>query len=371
MAPHLKNDELDFITKQVAWRKTATDIHAELARRRLKDKLDPPKIWAVRRAMRGSTHKRGRVETRGRSKKVTPSQAKRLEKCRVKLIQEAAGEYEVTYPMLLQAAKLSVHRTTASRSLGPQVRWRRLREKPPRTEAHEDTRRTVCARWRRKPKSFWTDTVDLIIDNKKFPIPTTLKAKKRLRSQRVRGVHRTRKEGLKKAFTKPSARKHKFNPGSSVSILAGICGDRIVLWEEVPGRWTGAAAAAMYEGPIKKTLQKHRPHKRSWAIMEDNDPAGYKSGKGKDAKRKHTMRTLDQPPYSPDLNPLDFCIWDKIAKDALELWTSATSAPDDYKALLRRVATRMPRPVVRKAVESIKARAAAIFEADGGNIKRD
>ena len=52
-------------------------------------------------------------------------------------------------------------------------------------------------------------------------------------------------------------------------------------------------------------------------------------------------------------------------------WTPGASSPEGYKKLLRRVATRMSRPLLRKAVESIKARAAAVFEADGGNSKRD
>ena len=38
---------------------------------------------------------------------------------------------------------------------------------------------------------------------------------------------------------------------------------------------------------------------------------------------------------------------------------------------MRKVALGLARPVVRKAVESIRARAQAIFDADGQNIKRD
>ena len=126
----------------------------------------------------------------------------------------------------------------------------------------------------------------------------------------------------------------------------------------------------MYEGPIKAALQRRRPGKRSWLIMEDNDPSGFKSNRGKIAKAASGMRTIDQPPYSPDLNPLDFSLWSWIEKKALEGRRPAESR-ETYKARLRRVALGLPRPLVQKIVESIKVRAHAIFNADGKNIARD
>ena len=104
--------------------------------------------------------------------------------------------------------------------------------------------------------------------------------------------------------------------------------------------------------------------------MEDNDPAGFKSSKGKMAKGANSMRTVNQPPYSPDLNPLDFSIWAAIDKKALGGHAAGESIAA-YKARLRRIALSMPRAEVRMAVEGIKKRAQAIFEADGGNIPRD
>ena len=44
---------------------------------------------------------------------------------------------------------------------------------------------------------------------------------------------------------------------------------------------------------------------------------------------------------------------------------------DQYKKMLRRTALRMPRRHVRAAVEQIKKRAQAIFEADGNDIALD
>ena len=47
-------------------------------------------------------------------------------------------------------------------------------------------------------------------------------------------------------------------------------------------------------------------------LAEDNDPSGYKSGKGNQAKRDLRIKTVEWPRYSPDLNPLDFSFWKQL-----------------------------------------------------------
>ena len=372
MAPHLTPDELDLVMRMVGQRRTGEEILAVIAKQRRKTHTDAPKIDAVYRAMRGRTHQRGRVETRGRKRSLSVANVRTLDAKRKALIGKAKGDYQVTWGMVQKRARIDwVHRTTVSRALQPLgVKCRVIREKPLRSEEQDQVRMNVCDTWRKKPAAFWKHSVDLIIDNKRFPIPTSRQAKRRISQKKVKHILRTKQEGLQPGFTKPSASKHKSNPGGYVSILAGICNDRVVLWEEVKGRWNSSKAAEMYAGPIKKVLQRLRPQKRSWLIMEDNDPAGYKSGKGKGAKRANKMRTLDQPPYSPDLNPLDFSLWHAIHEKVLAN-ADGKETVSAYKARLRRTALRMPRKIVGKAVLAIRKRANAIFEAKGGHISID
>ena len=88
-----------------------------------------PKIWAIRRAMAGGTHKRGRPGTRGRQKKLTTVQAQRLFRKRAALLKKAKTEHYVSYGMVSRAARIpAVHETTVGRYLRPfDVMWRRLR----------------------------------------------------------------------------------------------------------------------------------------------------------------------------------------------------------------------------------------------------
>lgn len=370
MAPHLSGAELDLVTHAVSKGKSSDAILAEIAALRKKSGVEAPRIWAIRRAMTGATHKRGRAETRGRRQKLTDAQVKRLVDKRAQLIKRKT-RYVPVAEVVRSARVPAVSDTTALRYLRAHgVVWRRLREKPLRTAANAEARKDICDLWRKKRATFWTESVDLIIDAKKYPLPGSDAAAKRLQQQRVRGALRTRGEGLQPGFTKPGTGKHKFNPGGQVHILAGICGDRIVLWEEIRGRWNGQAAEDMYSGPIKQVLQRVRPGKRSWLILEDNDPAGFKSSRGMRGKAASKLKTIDQPPYSPDLNPLDFSLWAEVHKQTLDSRPKAETK-QSYKARLRKVALRMPRTFVRKAVQNIKKRAQQIFDAEGYDIPRD
>jgi len=47
--------------------------------------------------------------------------------------------------------------------------------------------------------------------------------------------------------------------------------------------------------------------KNSWFLLHDNAPA-HQSVSVKDFLAKNNVKTLEPPPYSPDLDPDDFCL---------------------------------------------------------------
>ena len=162
----------------------------------------------------------------------------------------------------------------------------------------------MCTKWAKLPKTYFADKVGLIIDNKTFPVPTTPQARAYLKKRKVRGHLRTPSEGLRERCTKPRLKRNRMNTGGSVSVCAGIANSRIVMWQYLPKNWSGEAAKELYAGPITKALRKHRGAKRSYKLLEDNDPTGYKSSKGKAAKRQlGLLKPMDFPQYSPDLKP--------------------------------------------------------------------
>ena len=76
--------ELDLIAQAAGEQKAPKDIHAFISTKRRARKVDPPKIWAVRRAVKGTTHLRDRTKTRGRKPKMTPEVVRQCIRVRIR-----------------------------------------------------------------------------------------------------------------------------------------------------------------------------------------------------------------------------------------------------------------------------------------------
>ena len=90
------------------------------------------------------------------------------------------------------------------------------------------------------------------------------------------------------------------------------------------------------------------------------------------AKQALKFKTVSLPRYSPDLNPLDYFLWNDIEK------RMARSAPKTahetlvkFKERLRRTALATSPNLIRKAMLNMKRRIVAIYEAQGGDVKID
>lgn len=231
-----------------------------------------------------------------------------------------------------------------------------------------------CEARKRLSSCFWLERVALYIDCKKFSLPLSEKPRRSAARKRVRGACRTRAEGLRRHLTKPSQKKHRYHPGATAWVLGGVCGNRIRLWEYIPGRWNGATAAAMYSGPIKQLLLKARPltsSRKRWHIVEDGDPAGFKSAAAMAAKKAARMETIDLPPYSPDLQPLDFSLWTQVEQKARAAIGNKVVSSAEYRRVLRRSALRLSPQIVARAVSAMRPRILAICAAKGGHIQGD
>jgi hypothetical protein len=68
----------------------------------------------------------------------------------------------------------------------------------------------------------------------------------------------------------------------------------------------------MYKDVVATALKKRYPKKKSFTILEDNDPTGNYSKKGIAEKIKQKLTVLSIPKRSPDLNVLDYAIWSRV-----------------------------------------------------------
>ena len=375
MAPHLTAAELDFIFTEERKGRSPKELHTLLQKRRSKQNMSAPCLMRFRQALRGKTYRRSPKETRGRKRKLDRKWVQKLNTTRKTLLKRTSSEREVRWEDIRRACRApKVHRTTLLRSFqceGLKVQARPPREKPDRTPAQAKARMDYCQEWCTKTVSFFTSTVDMIIDNKRFDIPTTERARKYLEKQRVRFHLRTPGEGSLPHMTKPGRKKNRLNVGAHANVCAGICGGRIALWEYLPKRWNADEAASLYQNHIIKTLQKHRGMKRKYLLFEDNDPVGYKSNLGKKTKVELNIEAVPMPAYSPDLNPLDYTLWEEILGRMQNNTPKNIESVAAYKKRLRLTALRLPSRVVTKAVGAMPKRMASIVAARGYSIKDD
>ena len=374
MAPHLSLAEQDLALSSFTAGQTTSDIFASIAKKRAARSVDMVNITALRRFLRGRSHRRGKVETRGRKRTLTRRNVLAMDAARRRFIKDTKGTRQATWDLVRSKARApKADRTTVARAFARErmgVKLRRLREKPQRAPEHEQERVDVCGKMLRWPLRRFTDEIDLIMDNKKFDVPTTPTARAYQAKQKLHSQLRTRSEGLCKHYTKPRAGKQRRNLGGKLNVCAGISGGRIVLWEYYT-KWNAQVAADMYKGPIMKALLEHRGAKSSYLLAEDNDPVGYKSGLAKTEKRRLGLKTIEWPRYSPDLMPLDFSLWADISTRTAAASPKGKETVKAFSQRLKRFALRTPRATVLAAVGAMKTRTRQIWEAGGKGIARD
>ena len=147
------------------------------------------------------------------------------------------------------------------------------------------------------------------------------------------------------------------------------------MFDFVDGKWNGEKAANMYKGPLLKALRKAFLEKGGvknfkFKVLEDNDPSGYKSSKGKLAKEEAGLISVDLPPRSPDLNPLDYSVWHAInvamRRQETKMRKTTYESKVAYLNRLRKTALSLPRTTMQNAVKDMYKRVRSVSRNRGG-----
>ena len=157
MGKHLSSKELDKMHSLLARGHRPKHIQGQVASSRAKIGRPAPDLTTVRRVLRGATHKRATVETRGRKKLLTARNLATLDRKRMEMIEKADGLTEIHWDDVIKKSRApKVDRTTAAKSMraaGYDVRWRVARLKPSRITADESDRKRICNKLRRCHRS--------------------------------------------------------------------------------------------------------------------------------------------------------------------------------------------------------------------------
>ena len=163
-------------------RKSENEIFKALDAARQRRGESAPHLTKIRKVLKGQTYKKGKKESRGRPLLLTPPKLRRLLKKRKALIKKAAGEHEVTYTKIKKSARVNVSKSTVSRAFKKKgIQFRPMRLKPQRTKETMKARMAICQKWKQLPADYFLKKVDMIIDLKKFEVPTSARGRSHLR----------------------------------------------------------------------------------------------------------------------------------------------------------------------------------------------
>ena len=229
MAPHMTPKELDRAF-ELSKKCTPTEVHAKLSASRRGRGLVGPDLTTVRRALGGSTFRRGGKETRGAKPKLTAVNLRSLDSSRKKLVKKARGKEEVHITDIMKASRVNhVDPSTVAQHFRDKlgVKWRNPRSTPLRMQEEEESRVALCDNWKRLPADYFTDRVDGIMDNKVFDVPIHAKAKVAAEMKHVRARLRCARYGRGPARGDPGA------PARPPGVLG-----------RAPGGWGGRGVSA-------------------------------------------------------------------------------------------------------------------------------
>ena len=316
------------------------------------------------------------VGKQGRTRALTEAKIDFVVKKMKEFIKHYNGRQRVTTRLLQRRLRLRMSTWTILRALHARgIYFRRNREKPCLTVDDIHERMAFARKYRLKPAAWWLRTVHLHIDCKWFPTYLNGKARLHAAKQRYWGAFRARADG--DGLREPYVRHRqalKYNTGSrGVMVLAGVGQGKVILWQYVHARWNAKTAANMYSGPLRQALQKAYPHRRSFTVLEDNDPTGFKTRKACRAKEQARIKTLAIPKRSPQLNVLDFAVWAEVNRRmrAQERnWkVKKTEGRQQYLARLRRTALRLPPKFINSSIRNMKVRCQRLYQVKGGHIE--
>ena len=307
----------------------------------------------------------------GRPRAVTDAKVDAIVAKLEAMVDEADSTYEVTLAMLMRRARLKVCPRVVANALHGRGYWfRDLRQKPILTPDDVKARFAWAKKYRGKTESWWKRSVHLHMDNHMFKVATTAAGRRLLAKRTVRGVYRQRGKAIRSGHVKPNPKMSLSLGGKGILKTGGVGGGKVLVWHTIEGRWCANSAEDLYTNVALPALQARCPQKRSFTILEDNDPTGNRSRKAIAAKRKAKMHLLEIPKRSPDLNVLDYAIWSEVERRMRLQERKWPATKRETRAAfgmrLDRTASNLSAAFVDKAIADLRRRCQELFKAKGG-----
>ena len=316
----------------------------------------------------------GKTVGAGRKKKLGGKKESRFLSHLRRAVERAEANYEVTLPLALGKWKGKVvSLSTAKRILSRAgVKWRSLKEKPVLTPAQKKKRLAFAGKHQAKRAGYWENVI--FIDGKWYPLILSKSHRKWAASQSVRGVYRQLSDGPAAWNIKKKVKTRERVGGSMGVICAVIGSSQRVFIHEFHGRWCAAEAKIMYQ-KLREFVDRAYPsrEKENWKIVEDGDPAGFRSSLGVRTKGELGFSQIPLPPNSPDLQLLDYAVWSAanrvLRKQERGMQKGVVESKKSHKKRIRSALTGLKKDFLKKSQRSMARRLKQCFKAQGGHFK--
>jgi transposase len=146
---------------------------------------------------------------------------------------------------------------------------------------------------------------------------------------------------------------------------------KLVIMERDPDAPRGGYSAKSYIETLTKGLLPH--YRRSQQFMHDN--AGiHRARKVQEFIRRHRIRVINWPPYSPDLNPVEHMWWvlKKMMYKHYPQYNNLNQAEEEWDRFceaLQECWRRIPGALIKRLITSMSARIRACKKAKGYQTK--
>ena len=216
-----------------------------------------------------------------------------------------------------------------------------------------------------KPKSFWRKF--LFLDNKQFRLYCTKQSKEYCVRRSKKGVWKHRGERLGFKLSKPRKTMRCGSGAPTIQVTCGVHFSGSVFFTFTRGRWNARSAKCMYL-KLGRFFDKTETPK---CVVEDNDPSGYSSRIAIRTKNDLRIRVLKLPQRSPELQPLDFSVWDYVENamarnnDRLLRTGKGAEQPNQYLARLRKTFLRLPHQYLKNTIDDVQKRVVTLYRLHG------
>ena len=175
---------------------------------------------------------------------------------------------------------------------------------------------------------------------------------------------------MRPGHVKPNSKLHLGMGGKGILKAGGVGDGKVLVWHTIEGTWSGDTAAGFYKDVVRPALDHQYGSKRRYCIIEDNDPTGNQSAKGRAAKKAASLEVLQLPKRSPDLNVMDYAVWSEVERRLRaqeKNWsTGKHETRAEFERRLNRVARSLPKEFIDKSIMDLKCRCERLAAARGG-----